>query len=105
MYIFNIPIYMSITKEELYQLYVLEKKNNKQTAILEHVKQIKEAVLLQNALGKTSYNTSFWNQDQEYLNSIIVEITKIFVDSKINVKDTINNNRITITTLTIDWKP
>ena len=95
---------MSITKEELYQLYVLEKENNKQTAVLEHVKQIKEAILMQNSLGKTTYNTSFWNQDQEYLNRIITEISKIFVDSRINIKDTVNNNRITITTLTIDWK-
>lgn len=95
---------MSITKEQLYQLYVLEKENNKQTAVFEHVKQIKEAVLMQNSLGKTCYITSFWNQDQEYLNGIIAEISKFFVDSKINVKDTINNNRITITTLTVDWK-
>jgi len=95
---------MSITKEQLYQLYIIEKENNKQTAVKEHVNQIKEAVFMQNTLGKTSYNTSFWNQDQEYLNSIIAETTKIFVDSRINVKDTVNNNRITITTLTIDWK-
>ena len=59
---------------------------------------------MQNKLGKTTYNTSFWNQDQEYLNRIITEISKIFVDSRINIKDTVNNNRITITTLTIDWK-
>lgn len=104
MYIFNIPIYMSITKEQLSQFYILEKENNKQTAVFEHVNKIKEEVLMQNVLGKTSYNTSFWNQDQEYLNSILSEISKIFVDSRINVKDTINNNRITITTLTIDWK-
>ena len=95
---------MSITKEELYQLYVLEKENNKQTAVLEHVNKIKVEVLMKNKLGKTTYNTSFWNQDQEYLNRIITEISKIFVDSRINIKDTVNNNRITITTLTIDWK-
>jgi protoporphyrinogen oxidase len=95
---------MSITKEELYQLYILEKENNKQTAVKEHVKKIKEEVLMQNSLGRTSYTTSFWNQEQEYLNNIIAEITKIFVDSRISIKDTVNNNRITITTLKIVWE-
>ena len=95
---------MSITKEELYQLYKIEKENNKQTAVKEHVQKIKEEVLMQNSLGRTSYTTSFWNQEQEYLNSIIAEITKIFVDSRISIKDTVNNNRITITTLKIVWE-
>lgn len=95
---------MSITKEDLYQFYLIEKENNKKTAVKEHVKKMKEEILMQNNLGKTSYCTSFWNQDQEYLNNIIAEISKIFIDSRINVKDTVNNNRITITTLTIDWK-
>jgi len=38
------------------------------------------------------------------LNNIIAEITKIFVDSRISVKDTVNNNKITITTLKIVWE-
>jgi hypothetical protein len=95
---------MSITKQELYQLYLVEKENNKQTVIKEHVQKIKEEVLYQNSLGKTSYSTSFWNQEQNYLSNIIAEITKIFVDSRISIKDTLNNNRITITTLKIVWE-
>jgi protoporphyrinogen oxidase len=95
---------MSITKDELYKLYIVEKENNKQTAVKEHVQKIKEEVLMQNSLGRTSYSTSFWNQEQEYLNAIIAEITKIFVDSRISIKDTVNNNRITITTLKIVWE-
>jgi hypothetical protein len=95
---------MSITKETLHHLYLVEKENNKQTAVKEHVQKIKEEVLMQNLLGKKCYCTSFWNQEQEYLNNIIAEITKIFVDSRISVKDTVNNNKITITTLKIVWE-
>lgn len=95
---------MSITKEELYQLYLVEKENKKQMVIKEHVDTIKETILKQNSLGKTSYSTCYWNEDQEYLQCIFTQLNKIFVDSRISVKETINNNRISITTLKIDWK-
>ena len=94
----------TITREELYQRYLIEKESKRKMVIQKHVEKIKEAIFNDNSLGKTNYNTSFWNESPEYLFEIITELKNIFIDSKISIKETVNNNRIVIVTLKIDWK-
>jgi hypothetical protein len=94
---------MAITREELYQSYLIEKESKRKMVIQKHVEKIKEAIFTENSLGKTNYNTSFLNESPEYLFEIITELKNIFIDSKISIKETVNN-KISIVSLKIDWK-
>lgn len=95
---------MTITREELYKRYLTENESNRKIVIQQHVEKIKEAIFTENSLGKTTYSTCFWNESPEYLFEIMTELKNIFIDSKISIKETVNNNRISIITLKIDWK-
>lgn len=94
----------TITKDDLYKRYLTERESNRKIVIQQHVEKIKEAIFNDNSLGKTNYSTCFWNESPEYLFEIMSELKNIFIDSKISIKETINNNRISIITLKIDWK-
>ena len=93
----------TITKDDLYKRYLTEKESNRKIVIQQHVEKIKEAIFTENSLGKTNYNTSFLNESPEYLFEIMTELKNIFIDSKISIKETVNN-KISIVSLKIDWK-
>ena len=95
---------MSVTREELYQIYLTEKEIKKQETIKVYVDKIKLAVLKENCIGKTNYTTSFINYYPEYVEDVINKLKEFFIDSDIIgiEKDTYNKN--TITSIKIDWK-
>jgi hypothetical protein len=95
---------MPITREELHQIYLSEKENEKKEIIKAHVEKIKLAVLRENCIGKTAYITSFINYYPEYVDNVINQLKDFFIDCDITITHKNTYNKTTFTSIKIDWK-
>lgn len=86
---------ITITKDQLYQLY-LRKKEDLSKQLQKDTEKIHLEVMRQNELGKLSITIAYNINSNEdgYLDMLIKRTREIFIDSKVSL----NGNEITI-----DW--
>lgn len=84
---------ITITKEQLYQLY-LRKKEDLSKQLQKDTEKIHLEVMRQNELGKLSITIAYNSNSNEdgYLDLLVNRTREIFIDSNV----TLNGNEITI---------
>jgi hypothetical protein len=91
-----------MTREDLANLYLVERQKEQQQIIKNDLDTITLEILRDNLLGKKKYSILREGYPEDHICLFIIELRKIFTDLNISYKDSYIVNKKQ-TTFTIDW--